>query len=116
MEANNLLTKSLLFALGFCICLFVYYYLSTEARLDKLRDQKELKIEAERISHQKAIDSLQREFITETEKLRNDLNQLVEYSDNLTKQIRRYEKRPDFDLDFLSAADIISKSKYRSGQ
>jgi len=105
--------KSLIFFIVFLLALGAYGYIQYQGKLEGLRDERTKAIEAEREAKERAVDSLKTVFNGEAEKLKNDLEELKNYSDNLIKQIRYYEKRPDLDLDFITASAIVARSKYR---
>lgn len=113
---SKLLNKSLIFALIFIGALFFYYYLTWTAEIQALRDQHLEQLEKEKEVRRQEIDSLKNIKQKEADALLAEINSLSEYSNNLVRKIKRYEKRPDFDIDFLTAADIISRSNYQPSE
>lgn len=59
------------------------------------------------------IDSLNLITADTIKILKTDIQKLTDYSNKLILKIRNYEKRPDYDIDFITAVDIIARSGYK---
>lgn len=105
--------KTLIIFIGFLLAIGTYLYFNYQGKLEALRDERTKAIAKERAKKEKAVDSLKTVFEIEADKMQNELERLTDYSENLIKQIRYYEKRPDLDLDFITASSVIARSEYR---
>jgi hypothetical protein len=65
------------------------------------------------IEKKELIDSVQNLSIVEINSLKSNVSNLSRYSENLIKQVRNYEKNPDYDIDYITALDILSRSNYQ---
>lgn len=76
-----------------------------DARQELIADVKEEK--------QRLIDSLQKVSADEIKMLKNDISNLSSYSNSLIRKLKNYEKNPDFDINYLTAVDVITRSNYQ---
>jgi len=93
---------------------FQYYTIQRERNDHKEAQNKTLNKIIE--SRAAIIDSVQKKSLKEAQNAQEQINELKQYSNNLLTRVRNYEKNPNYDIDFLAAFDIITKSEYKPGQ
>ena len=58
------------------------------------------------------IDSVQESSLKEVKMLKDEINGLSKYSNSLIIKIKQYEKNPYYDIDYITAVDILTRSNY----
>ena len=93
---------------------FGYNYMSR--RNNDLIDQIQKDYDEQKKDLKVREDSLKTEFENELEtiKLKNDA--AIKESEYWYQQARKKSINPDYDIDFLNAASIITKSNYKPGE
>lgn len=98
---------------GFLISIIVFLY------FDRKAQRKDFEIELASME-QKLIKEYNNNLVKLEKKQDSirannfkELESLVKNVSTLNEKTKDYEKRPSFDIDFISAFDIIAKSHYR---
>lgn len=113
MKSQSIIIKSLLILIAILVVVGFFGYRSIQKDLQIESDARQELIADVKEQKQHLIDSLQKVSADEIRTLKNDINNLSSYSNRLVQQIKNYEKNPHFDIDYLTAVDIIARSNYR---
>lgn len=91
-----------------------YFYMESKFNDQLSKIQNDLEMEKEQIQEETKKKIIERDqTISE---IRKENKEILIQSQKLYEALRKKNINPDYDLNFLQSADLISKSKYRSGE
>lgn len=109
----SFLNKLLIFLILAVAGVGIFYYVSLNKEITRVVDEQLKMIDDQKLEKQMVIDSVKNEMNDEITTLKSDVSSLSNYSNNLIKQLRNYEKNPDFDINYITAIDVITRSDYK---
>lgn len=113
MKNLTVLNKILLILIFAVAGVGVFYYVSLNKKLTAAVDEQLKMIDNQKEEKQMVIDSVRNVVNIELTTLQNSVTNLSKYSNNLIKQLKNYEKNPDYDINYITAVDIIARSDYK---
>lgn len=110
---KNNTVKILLILISIILGVSIFAFMSLKKELSFELDLKQELIQNIKEEKQKAIDSIQKTLHIEIENLNTEINTLSRYSNSLIKKIKSHEINPIYNIDYISAVDILSRSNYK---
>jgi hypothetical protein len=106
--------KALLYGLSFVVAALILYSINKTSQLNR---EREIRIELQKtLEDQKKseIEALKKKNDSLVLALWDQITKVTSEAQTLNNKLKRYEKSPDLDIDFISAFDVITKSDYQS--
>lgn len=113
VEKKNVFIKGLILLIIAIIVISYFGYRSIQKDLAIEYDARQELINDVKKEKQTLIDSLSKVKLKEIESLKKNISRLSNYSNGLVQKLKSYEKNPDYDIDFMSSVDVITRSDYQ---
>jgi len=108
-----LITKILLILIAIILVVGFFGYRSMQKDLEIEIEARQTITDDLKDEKRHIIDSVQISSLNEVKTLKLEINNLSNYSNSLIRKIKQYEKNPIYDIDFITAIDIITRSDYK---
>lgn len=105
--------KSVLYLVGFLCAIGLYTEYNHSQKVKELEQKRQDLLDQVEKDKRAALAAQKKEADSIYSLMEAEIYSLQDQTQRLTRKVRYYETRPEIDLDFVTAADIILGAEYR---